>query len=364
MDRLDTVVGELDALVDAGRLTGFVCGVRQDGRTLIAAGGSRSPDGSALDPDTVFPLSSNTKPVGGVLALRMVELGILALDDPVATLLPELSAPRVLTRPGGPIDRTVPAGRQITLRHLLTMTAGAGWAGEGSPLTVAMGERQIAPGPYPPPMEPDEYLRLLGSLPLADQPGVGWYYHTSSDVLGVLLARATGATVADLVADHITGPLGLADVGFTADRERLPTSYGLGPDGGLRALDTVDRFAHPPRFESLACGLTSTVSDYLEFLDVLVGGGVVLGPQYVEAMTTDRLTPRQRADAEGFIAPGCGYGMQVEVRPDGVVGWAGGLGTIGYVDRRTGRGAAVFTTQSYDVPGTAEALDTVWALLR
>ncbi|GAA1706070.1 serine hydrolase domain-containing protein [Dietzia cercidiphylli] len=364
MERFASVTGELDTLVDSGRLTGYVCGIRENGRSRIAAGGTRSRGGPALDEDAVFPLSSTTKPVGGVLALRLVELGILALDDPVAILLPELSAPRVLTRPDGPIDRTVPAGRQITLRHLLTMTAGVGWAGAGSPLTDAMSERQVAPGPYAPPMEPDEYLRLLGGLPLVDQPGRGWHYHTSSDVLGVLLARATGATVSGLVAEHVTGPLGLADCDFTADPDRIPTCYGLGPDGGLRSLDIRSMFAHPPRFESLACGLASTVADYLAFLDILVDGGIVLGPEYVEEMTTDHLTPRQRAGAEGFIGPGCGYGMQVEIRPDGVVGWAGGLGTIGYVDRRTGRCAAVFTTQAFDVPGTADALDSVWALLR
>jgi CubicO group peptidase (beta-lactamase class C family) len=361
---MESVSESLDALVDAGRLTGYVCGVRQGGRTRLAAGGARSVDGPALEPDTVFPLSSNTKPVGGVLAMRLVELGVLGIDDPVATHLPELADPRVLADPGGPIDRTVPAERPITLRHLLTMTAGFGWAGEGSPLAGAMSERQVGPGPYAPPMAPDEYLRQLGVLPLADQPGHGWLYHTSSDVLGVLLARATGASVSQLVAEHLTEPLGLADCGFSADPGRMPTSYGMGPDGELRALDTRDRFDHPPRFESLACGLASTVSDYLAILDVLIDGGTVLGAEHVDTMTTDQLTPHQRAAAEGIIGPGCGYGVQVEVRPDGVVGWAGGLGTIGYVDRHTGRCAAVFTTQSYDVPGTEDALDSVWELLR
>ncbi|MFN3600972.1 MAG: serine hydrolase domain-containing protein [Dietzia sp.] len=364
MEHLVSVTEKLDTLVATGRLTGYVCGVRQNGASRISAGGTRSLGGPPLDPDAVFPLSSNTKPVGGVLALRLVELGVLTLDDPVATHLPELSAPRVLARPGGPIDRTVPAERPITLGHLLTMTAGFGWVGEGSPLAEAMSERQVAPGPYAPPMAPDEYLGLLGALPLADHPGRGWNYHSASDVLGVLLARATGATVSELVAEHVTGPLGLADCGFTADPDRLPTSYGTGHDGELRALDTRDRFDRPPRFESLACGLASTVADYLTFLDVLVDGGTVLGARYVEGMATDHLTPRQRAAAEGFIGPGCGYGFQVEIRPDGAVGWAGGLGTIGYVDRRTGRSAAVFTTQSYDVPGTEDALDSVWELLR
>lgn len=358
----------LDALLDAGRLVGYVCGVRQDGRSELAAGGLRSLGGPGLTPDAVFPLSSSSKPIGGVLAMRLVELGILALDDPVAAHLPELASPRVLERHDGPLDQTVPAERPITLRQLLTMTAGFGYV-ESGPLAEAMGEQQVAPGPYAPPVPADEYLRRLGGLPLVDQPGRGWYYHTSSDVLGVLLARATGRSVAELLAEHVTGPLGLRDCGFTADPDRLVTSYGAADDGGLRPLDTGARFAGPPVFESLACGLASTAADYLALLDVLVdggsghGGGAVLGVEQVRSMTTDHLTERQRATGEGFIGPESGYGFQVEIRPDGAVGWAGGLGTIGYADPRTGRSAVVFTTQSYDVPGTAEALDAVWSLL-
>jgi CubicO group peptidase (beta-lactamase class C family) len=358
------VVDVLDALVDHGRLVGYVCGVRESGRSRIVSGGARIVGGPALGEDAVFPLSSNTKPVGGILAMRLVERGVLTLDDPVDTFLPELADPPVLATPDAPLDRTVPAERPLTLRHLLTMTAGAGWVGENPALSEAMSDRGVAPGPYAPAVAPDEYLRRLAELPFAGQPGQAWWYHTSSDVLGVLLARATGSSVTELLAEHVTGPLGLADTGFTADLSRLPTSYGLGPDGRVSPLDTAGRFAVPPVFESLACGLASTVGDYLELLGVLVDGGPVLDGESARLMTTDHLTAQQRASAEGFLGPGCGYGFQVEVRPGGVVGWAGGLGTIGYVDRGTGRAAAVFTAQSYDVPGTTEALETVWTLLR
>lgn len=368
MAELDGVVDSLDALIETGRLVGYVAGVRESGRSRVVAGGSRAVGGDALPPDAVFPLSSNTKPVAGVLAMRLVELGVLALDDPVSGHLPELGEPRVLARPGGPLDQTVPAERPITLRDLLTMTAGFGWAGESGPLPEAMVAAEISPGPYPPSMSAGEYLRRLAALPLADQPGRGWYYHNCSDVLGVLLARAVGAPVVELVAEHVTGPLGLRDLGFVADAERLPTGYGVGPGGGLRDLQTADRFTRPPEFESLACGLLSTVADYLAFLDVPAGGGPVLGGSasgaaLLREMTTDQLTAEQHRSADGVIGPGCGYGFQVEVRPGGAVGWAGGLGTIGYVDPRTGRSAAVFVTQSYDVPGTSDALDLVWPLL-
>ena len=363
MAQFEAATDALDALVDSGRLAGYVCGVRQDGRTRLAAGGASSVGGPPLVEDSVFPLSSNTKPVGGILALRLVELGVLPIDGPVSAFLPELASPRVLARPGGPIDATVTAERPITVRHLLTMTAGFGWAGEGTPLHEAMVTEQIAPGPYAPPIAPEEYLRRLGRLPLAAQPEHGWQYHTSSDVLGVLLARATGVSLPQLLAEHVIDPLGLVDCGFTADPGRLVTSYGLGPTGEVVTLNTRSRFENPPLFDSLACGLVSTVADYLALLDVLCDGGTVLGSESVETMTTDHLSPAQRAAAQEFIGPDCGYGFQVERRPDGAVGWAGGLGTIGYADRRTGRCAAVFTTQSFDVPATTDALDTVWALL-
>lgn len=363
MAKPEEIAIAFDDLVRAGRLVGYVCGVREAGRSRIVAGGSTSVGGAPLSRDAVFPLSSNTKPVGGVLAMKLVEAGVLDLDAPVSVHLPELAEPRVLAAPGSPLGRTVPAEGGITLHHLLTMTAGFGWA-EGSPaLAEAMAEQQVAPGPYAPPVAPDEYLRRLTALPLADQPGRGWYYHTCSDVLSVLVARASGRSVGELLHEHVTGPLGLHDLAFTADPARMPTGYGPAPGGGLAALDVADRFSGPPEFESLACGLVSTVGDYLEFLDALVDGGPVLGGDFAAEIATDRLTPRQRTDAEGFLGSGCGYGYQVEVRPDGAVGWAGGLGTIGYVDRRSGRSAAVFLSQSMEVPGTSEALDLVWPLL-
>lgn len=357
------IAAVLDEFVDAGRLIGYVCGVRQDGHSRLAAGGTRSMGGAPMREDAVFPLSSNTKPIAGILAMRLVERGVIALDDPVEAQLPELAWPRVLAEPDGPLDRTVPAERPVTVRDLLTMTAGVGWPVRNPALGEAMAARGVAPGPYAPAVPPGEYLRRLAELPFAGQPGGGWWYHTCSDVLGVLLARATGASVGELVVEHVTGPLGLADTGFTADPYRLVVTYGLGPDGRVAPADTATRFTGRPVFDSLACGLAGTVRDYLTVLDVLVDGGPLLDAESVRLMTSDHLTERQRASAEGFLEPGCGYGFQVEVRPDGTVGWAGGLGTIGYVDRRAGRSAAVFTAQAFDVPGTAAALEAVWSLL-
>lgn len=361
---LAEVQAQLGRSVEDGRLVGYVCGVHEAGAVRVVAGGSRELGGAEMPADAVFPLSSNTKPLGGVLAMVLVERGVLELDVPVDPYLPELSALRVLARPDGPLDDTVPADRPITLRHLLSMTAGFGWVGENPALAEAMSVRVLAPGPHAPSLDPDTYMRRLAELPLATLPGDSWRYHTCSDVLGVLLARATGSSVAALMAEHVTGPLGLMDTGFVVDPVRIPTTYGTAPDGGRQPLRTADRFGSVPVFESLACGLASTAADYLTFLDALVGGVPGLSADGARLLATDQLTDGQRLTAQGFLGPGCGYGFQVEVRPDGVVGWAGGLGTIGYVDRRSHRSAVVFASQSLDVPGTEEALDAVWRLLR
>lgn len=329
MTPLDRLAATLDRFVDDGTLEGWAAGVRDDGRTQLAAGGRRSAEEPAA-------IASCTKPMAGALTLRLVELGVVALDDPVGRWLPELAAPRVLARPGAALDDTVAAERAITVRDLLAMTPGFGWVGEGGPLAEAMAEQQLAPGPFAPPMSPDEYLRRLGALPLADQPGRTWRYHTSSDVLGVLLARATGSSCRDLLREHVTGPLGMSETDF--------------PD--------------EVAFESLATGLTSTVPDELLFLAALAeDGGPVLEAASVRAMCTDQLTAAQRSGAGDFLFEGCGWGHHVEIRPNGLVGWAGGLGTIGYAVPGRRRAAALFTWQGMDTPGTLEAFDEFWALL-
>src|SRR4051812_5024824 len=162
-----------------------------------------------MRPDTLFRIASLTKLFAGALTLALVEDGALALDGEVGTWLPELAAPRVLTDPAGPLDDTVAAERPITVRHLLTNTAGLGFVPQAGPLQDAIGARGLAPGALPPSLSPDEYLARVGELPLAGQPGSAWNY--SSDVLSVLLARAAGRPADRLLAERITGPLGLAD---------------------------------------------------------------------------------------------------------------------------------------------------------
>lgn len=360
---LDVLVPTLDRLVAEGGLAGWVAGTADGSACDVRAGGHRWPGGPAMTEDTQVVLSSCTKPLAGALALRLVELGAFDLDEPVDPWLPELAEPRVLVSPEADLTATVAADRPITPRHLLTMTPGLGWVSEPGPLAAAITERQLEPGPWGPPMSPDEFMARLGSLPLADQPGTAWRYHTSSDVLSVLLARASGRTVTELLDEHLLNPLGLGDTSFTGDPGRMARIFSSDAAGGLTPFPVPPgTYVEPPPFESLASGLVSTVPDQLDLLRALVGGPTVLSADSLAAMRTDTLTDEQRRTAAGFIEPDCGWGLHVEVRPSGLIGWAGGLGTIGYADPRSGRAAFLATQVSFDAPGTETAFDQFWRL--
>jgi CubicO group peptidase (beta-lactamase class C family) len=292
--------------------------------------------------DTLFRIASVTKPIGGALTLSLVEEGALGLDDSITRWLPEAASLRVLAAPDAPLDRTTEAKGPVTVRHLLTMTSGWGAVLEETPLQRAMIERGVYPGPLTPQMSPDEFVARVVDLPLAFQPGEGWLYDTGIDLLGVLLARATGKPLSELLAGRITGPLGMASTSFgTEDVDRLATAYRPGPEG-LEVLDPPDGlFAGPPQFEELSSGLVSTASDVLRFYSAMADGGApVLRPDSVALMTADALTDEQRRQALPIVGPGGSWGLATGVDVEaaepwmapGRWGWDGGTGTTAHVD--------------------------------
>ena len=159
------------------------------------------------------------------------------------------------------------------------------------------------PGPNSLQVTPDEYMKRLGALPLIDQPGEQWRYHTGSDVLGVLIARAAGVPFDVFLQERIFAPLGMTNTGFyvpEAKLDRLATGYGYDDAGKLVIVDEArGRFAKPPLFPSGGAGLISTADDYLAFARMLLRGGEgVLSRAAVELMMTDALTHAQKAASQ------------------------------------------------------------------
>src|SRR6185437_11329183 len=172
------------------------------------------------------------------------------------------------------------------------------------PIADALNALHADPGP-----PPDEWIRQFAALPLVYQPGERWMYHTAADVTGVLIARATGRSFGDALRERICEPLGMKDTVFSVPAEnisRLATAYESDDaTGELVIEDGPDGYwSRPPAFESGGGGLVSTASDYLTFASALLAGGIghgerVLSRPTVTLMTTDHLTPAQKA-VSGF----------------------------------------------------------------
>jgi CubicO group peptidase (beta-lactamase class C family) len=347
-----------DTHVTSGRIPGYVAAVRTRGETAVRATGTMAVGAGAapMREDTRFRIASVTKPIGGALTLSLVQDGLLALDDPIARWLPETANPRVLESPDAALDRTVPAHGPITVRHLLTLTCGWGAVLEDTPLRAAMMERGVYPGPLPPGISGDEFVARVAGLPLAFQPGEGWLYDTGINLLGVLLARVAGRPLSDIVAERVTGPLGMAaTTWWTPDTDRLATAYIAG-DEGLEVLDPPDGvYARPPVFEELSGGLVSTAPDVLRFFCAMADGGApVLSAASVAQMTADALTDAQREQALPIVDAGGSWGLGTAVdveaaRPEMAVGrwgWDGGTGTTARVDPTRGTVGVLLTQRA------------------
>jgi CubicO group peptidase (beta-lactamase class C family) len=325
--------------------------------------------GAPVVRDSLFRIASTTKPITAAATMMLVDDGVIALDEPVDRLLPELSARQVLRRPDGPLDDTTPAERAITARDLLTFTFGFGFSAAvemftaDPPWPVMEAEdalRLAALGPPDPAAQPDPdtWIAGLGTLPLLAQPGERWLYNTGASVLGVLAARASGMPYPEFLRSRLFEPLGMRDTAFfAADTSRLATSYRPTPDG-LVVFDPPDgAWSHPPAFADGAAGLVSTADDLLAFARMLLrGGGPLLSADSVRAMTSDQLTPEQKAG--GGLWPdfftGRSWGFCQAVLANGSYGWDGGLGTSWLVDPGHDLAVIVLTQRMFDGPPTPQ----------
>lgn len=332
--------------VAAGTVPGAVA-LRGGRDPEVAAVGVASIDGDPMREDAIVRIQSMTKAITSVAALRLVETGLIGIDQSVEEWLPELANRRVLTSPGARVDATVPAHRPITFRHLLSMGSGYGMEFGDTPLQQAMADNGTAVGPEPIALGADEWLARLAELPLAFQPGEGWRYHHSFAMLGILLARLTGRPLGEHLADDLFDPLGMPDTAFWVPNEkldRLPAAYRY-REGGLEETEPARGgfYAGPPPFDVSHGELVSTARDYHRFLRMLVEGGRVDGAPLISQdhrrqMTSDQV-PAENKTADSFFPgfwDGTGWGFGVGIETEGPrrgrYSWSGGQGTNFYVD--------------------------------
>ena len=372
--------------VDAGEVPGLAYLVaRGDDVRVETIGTSSFDDPTPLDRSAIFRIASLTKPITAVTTMSLVDEGVLRLDQPVDDLLPELADRRVLRAIDAELDDTVAADRPITVEDLLSYRLGFGTVmapPDTYPIQRAeaeLGLQSIGGPPWPPVThDVDSWMAALGSIPLMYQPGEQWLYGTSGQVLGVLVARATGNDLDTVMHERIFGPLGMRDTGFTVPAgqlHRLTTFYA--PDaetGELSVLDdpTDSWWSTPPSFPDAAGGLVSTVDDYWSFVSMVLaegtmGGQRVLSPESVALMTTDRLSRAQRESSELFLGEVGSWGLGMAVPTTGSTaplpsgfGWDGGSGTTWHSNPGSGVTGMVFTQRQAMSPAPPPVIEDFW----
>ncbi|ADJ44216.1 beta-lactamase class C [Amycolatopsis mediterranei S699] len=360
-----------------GDLPGAVALVARGEQVEAAAVGSADAEGTVpMARDSLFRIASLTKPIVAAATLLLVDDGELSLDDPISRWLPELASPVVVRTPAGPVDDVVPAARPITVADLLTFRCGYGLPADMTLPAVDLLLQVLGhPAASPRAFSPDEWLAALAQVPLLHQPGEAWLYDTGSDIQGVLIARVAGRPLPEFLAERLFEPLGMADTGFTvpiAALGRFTSAYRRGEEG-LRLIDSPEgRWSAPPPFPSGAAGLVSTADDLLAFARFLrdegtAGGHRLLRPESVHRMTTDHLTPAQRAAGRPFLhGQGWGFGGSVDVdakqpwEVPGRYGWVGGAGTALHLVPATGTVSVLLTQVELTSPEPTPLMKEFW----
>lgn len=325
--------------------------------TVLSAGTLSMDSNRPVDIDSLWRIYSMTKPITGMAAMILIGEGKLKLDQPLADILPAFANMKVLKAANGPLAEALPAKTQITIRHLLTHTAGLGYnvvqtgpikaAYEGAGIVPGQVSRISLPGiPNPRPAPSlKEFADRLATLPLVYEPGAKWSYSIGLDLMGRVIEVVSGMPFDRFLSDRIFGPLQMKSTHFRVPQSqvgRLTTNYfPLGPLLMPVDVATNSIYLDTPAFPFGGSGLVSSARDYDRFLMMLLGEGA-LGDVRIMAPATARLGMSNLLPAGistvGTFAGGEGFGaggrvsLPGSVRGAGVYGWGGAAGTIAWVD--------------------------------
>lgn len=367
-DRLARIDGALEAFVAEGKRAGLVWAVAQNGE-IVGSGAHGQANVGANEPmalDSIFRIYSMTRAVTAVAVLQLAERRLVALDSPVSRYLPQLASLEAIDAIDGEVYTTRAAARPITVRDLLTYTAGFAYAPQ-FPESVGVDHRGILALDR----SMGQSMTLLASYPLRDQPGVRWRYGYHSDVLGALVETVTGTRLDLYFRDNIFAPLGMSDTGFLVPAEkldRLVRAYDGDGNDITDRLPPSSGYTRETSFHSGGGGLVSTAPDWVRFATMLANdgefdGAKILSRSTARALRRNQLTPEQGplfwydgADtgqpgfSPRFVGYGFGYSIGVRLDADdhtipgrpGEITWGGLASTNWFADPETGLVALVF----------------------
>lgn len=366
---------QLQRRLDQPRIPCFDYAICHRGRVVAAGhdGWASVAERLPLREHSLFRIFSMTKPITSVTALMLVDEGRIALDEPVARVLPELGALQVFDglNPNGSL-RTRPAVNAMTLRHLLTHTAGltyhfmtgAGPDGQQQegPIQQLYRAHGIKPaatriaalaGDAAPVRTGAELLAALASIPLVSEPGAQFHYSIATDLVGILIERLTGASLGTVLHTRVFEPLGMKDTGFQVpppDIDRFTSNYRFAAQGPQLVDSWRDsEYLQPQPFESGGGGLVSTTADYVQFFEMLRGGGAVGGQRFLSPgmfaqLCRPQLGPEVLAPSNLEVSAGTGFGLGLGIYENsrlantpvaaGSLFWNGAAGSCCWIDPR------------------------------
>ncbi len=336
---IETRLAELAA---AQARAGYVMALQRDGESahVAAAGWADEAAREPMSAQTPVRIASMTKPVTAAAIMALVEDGAVALDDPLSDYVPAFAEVRVATSTSadetGEIP-TEPLERAITIEDLLTHTAGLGYVFDRE---SDLGQRWVEVDAYSGEGDLEARISRLANAPLYSQPGARWFYSFANDVLGQVIAEASGQSVEAFMQARLFQPLAMTDTTFFPEgdlEDRMSALYTHEEGGVLVRVDEGAETLIDAPVEAGGAGLISTADDYLRFAQMLANGGVldgvrVLSEASVAAMTAIQVPLEKMPDSMAGIGMGFGYSLGVIAPVAGAAGYPGDFGWAGYFD--------------------------------
>lgn len=352
--RIDQV---LQDYVDNGELAGAVALVQQNGKTVYehTVGWADKEAGREMTTGSMFRIASQTKALTSVVILTLMEEGKLNLNDRVSRFIPAFANTTVAEVDGANV-KIVPAQREITLRDLLTHTAGISY-GTQPHIAEMYGAKGLGPAAGNGWYTADKNepvcttMERLATVPFLTQPGSAWVYGYNTDVLGCVAERASGMPLDELIRTRITEPLNMHDTHFFVPpekRDRLVAVYSSDANGKAVRAPEGSRgqgsYADGPRRNFAGgAGLISTARDYAKFLDMIRRGGEANGVKILSPRSVALMSTNQVGDLHSTSGLGFGLGFETTDRYGangmdsvGAYGWGGAYGSVYRVDPATG----------------------------
>jgi CubicO group peptidase (beta-lactamase class C family) len=347
--------------VDTGRIPGARITIARRGEMVhsSALGSADVERKKPLREDTIFRIYSMSKPITSVAFMMLVEQGMVALDDPVHSVIPEWKELGVFQ--GGFMEtvRTTRPERPMLMIDLLRHTSGLTYGFQQS-TNVDAAYRKLKIGERLGESTLDDMIAQLATVPLEFSPGTAWNYSVSTDVLGYLVGKISGEPFDQFLRKRIFDPLGMADTGFhisPGSEPRFAACYAATPRGGMMLMDDPEKsmYLKPPRLFSGGGGMVSTAADYLRFCRMLLAGGTldgvqILSPKTIELMTRNHLPggkdlpEMSRSLFSEVTYNGVGFGLGFAITLDiartmipgsaGDFSWGGAASTYFWIDPR------------------------------